>query len=209
MTLIEYDDLQLRFDLPEFDDVSEDADEKLISPEEARKISEAARTSFENGRPGPDWLADYLTLRSNGWPWRVAAYIAWASSPKIKRWPGTLNELATNVLGLKSARVIYTWRKNSPTIDTKVSMLQTKDLWEHRKEVIRALVAVAIQPDYKGHADRRLYLEMTGDYTPKSESKLAVDAADLSHLSDAQIDRLLGSKLDQLIIDAEKDDGND
>ena len=200
MTLTKWNEMQLKFDLPELDEAGDDAVERQISPEEARLISEAARVGFESGRgtrdegrgtaddrrqtsddrakqenvasPQQGWVEDYLRLREQGWPWRVACYMAWASSPKVGRWPGTIQELATGVLGLTSPRVIYHWRKKYPSIDTVVSMLQAAPLWEHRRDVLNALVEMAQQPDYKSFNDRKLFLEMTGDYTPKSKLEL-------------------------------------
>jgi len=206
MTITKWNDLQLKFDLP-MDEAEEDAIERAITPEEARQISEAAASGFgerieqmQAAHQAPEWLADYLTLREQGWPWRVGCYIAWASSPKIGRWPETLQELATDILGLTSPRVIYTWRRKYNSIDTVVMMMQSKPLWDHRKEVLTALVAVAIQPDYKSFNDRKLFLEITGDYTPKSQmqiGELGCDV-DLSQLSDADLERIAGELGDML-----------
>lgn len=180
MAVTRFNELQLQFDLPDLDEVAGDAEDRMISPEEARLISEAARKGLEarasigpihaDGRKvkEPGWYRDYLRLIEQGWPWRVACYMAWASSPKVERWPARLNDLAKDVLGLKSARVIYTWRKNYPSLDTIVGMMQGAPLWEHRRDVLDALVEMASKPDYKSHNDRKLFLEMTGDYTPKS-----------------------------------------
>jgi len=94
------------------------------------------------------------------------------------------------VLGLKSPRVIYTWRKKNPAIDEVVSVMQTAPLYEHRRDVIEALIAVATDPDYKAHKDRKLFFEMLGDYTPRqqvdvSDNRAALD--DLSQLSDDEL----------------------
>ncbi len=62
-------------------------------------------------------MQDYQMLRDQCWPWRVAAYIAWASSPRVGRQPHTQMELAKQILGLTSDRVINTWRKKNPAID--------------------------------------------------------------------------------------------
>jgi hypothetical protein len=73
---------QLSFEL----DIPEEEDKPgALSAEEVRLRSEAARQVLEQKRPG--WYEDYEKLRTGGWPWRVAAYIAWASSPKASR-PG-------------------------------------------------------------------------------------------------------------------------
>src|SRR5512139_1239330 len=53
---------------------------------------------FEQHHESCGWWADYAHLRNEGFTWRIAAYIAWASSPLQRRWPATLKELATTVL---------------------------------------------------------------------------------------------------------------
>lgn len=191
------DERQLQFDLPGLDEAAEDAELRAISPEEARQISEAARKAFERAKSGEDptnkWFGDYVRLLEQGWPWRVAAYIAWAASPKKDRWPKSLAELASEVLGLKSSRVIHTWREKYPSINTVVAVMQAMPLLEHKRDVIEALVAMASDPDYKTFNDRKLFLEMAGLYTPKSKLELSDRRAkDLSELSEDELDRLMG-----------------
>lgn len=196
MAIKKWDELQLSFNL-DLDEAQADADERSISPEEARLISEAARQAFEGKKEDlPKWFRDYLGLIEKGWPWRVACYIAWASSPKTERKPETLLELATQVLGLTGPRVIYIWRKKYPSIDTVVAMMQAAPLWEHRRDVIEALVKIAKDPDYKGYHDRRLFLEMTGDYTPRSKLELAKSGAadDIKNKSDAELRQWIGEE---------------
>ena len=115
----------------EVDDVGDDAQAGTISVEEARLRSETARlalrTRFEEAaarlrqaQPTQeivDWTEQYFRLLDAGFPWRVACYIAWAASPKRNRWPKTQDELAHQVLGLTSDRVIGTWRKKNAAID--------------------------------------------------------------------------------------------
>lgn len=141
-------------------------DDKDVSPEEAKLKSEAAQKALEllYGKAGaPRWLDDYLELTKGGWPWRVAAYIAWASTPKGARDPKTQDELARFHLGLSSDRAIATWRSKNPLIDEMVHKLQGSPLWKHRAEIIAAMVAVAAKPDAKGHQDRKLALKLMGD----------------------------------------------
>ena len=90
-----FDDLQLKFDL----DVEEiDQDNLSSTPpssEEAKRISmaakyalEASAEEWEGAREGEGsfgWFEDYEYLMEKGWPWRVAAYIAWATMPKNVR----------------------------------------------------------------------------------------------------------------------------
>ena len=203
---MKWSDLQLRFDL-DLDEVAEDAADRSISAAEARQISEAARLAFEELTTNntnkhelepvaslPGWLGDYLKLREMGWPWRVAAYIAWAASPRIGRWPKSLAELADKVLGLRSPRVIYTWREKYPSINSVVAVMQAAPLLEHKRDVIEALVQMASDPDYKTFNDRKLFLEMVGLYTPKSKLELEGKARDLSELSDEELDALVGGE---------------
>lgn len=199
MTIKKWDDGQLEFDLG-LDEVEDDARDRAIPYDESRMISEAARRTFENGAL-PKWYEEYHGLIEQGWPWRVAAYMAWSSSPKSMRKPETLQKLATEVLGLASPRVIYTWRKRHPTLDETISMLQTKALWEHRQDVVKAMIDSATG-DYKGYHDRRLYFEMTGDYTPKSKLEIgkAGKSEDIHEKTDAELRRWVGD---------EEDDGDD
>lgn len=200
-----FDELQLAFDL-ELDEDEELAAERAISYEEARQVSEAAFGALQRRiedlevkkyRPG--WVDDFVKLREQGWPWRVAVYIAWAASPKALRWPKTLKELAETCLGLQGPRTIYTWRGKFPGIDTTVAMLQAAPLFEHRRDVLEALVRMASTPDYKSFNDRKLFLEMVGDYVPKSQLDLGKSGAgdELESLTDAELLKLAG-RLDEL-----------
>jgi hypothetical protein len=166
----------------------------FISPEEARKRSRLARMALD-GKPdescSDEWSERYRELLNAGWPWRVACYIAWASSPRIGRWPETQQELATEVLGLTSDRVIASWRKKNPTIDSLIAEWQALPLLEHRADVIAALSRSASNPDHRHNPDRKVFLEMTGDYTPKTKLELnKVQLEDLSQMSDAELDKL-------------------
>jgi hypothetical protein len=194
------DDGQLRFEL-ELDEAEEDALQGSISYEEAQRRSLAARVVWE-GRSGklgvtgfsPDWFVDYLKLVELGWPWRVACYIAWASSPKSARWPETLQELATQVLGLSSPRVVYIWRQKHATIDQVTAMMQAAPLFEHRADVLKTLAEMAKTPDYKNFNDRKLFLEMIGDYVPKSQIDVGRSSkGDEQDLSDEELRIAAGS----------------
>ncbi len=163
--------------------------------EEARLRSEAARNRFEGGKERPEWFARYNELRAAGWSWRVACYIAWASCPKKERLPHSQEELATKILGLTSDRQIWTWRQKNPSIDETVAILQAAPLFEHRADIFRALIESATNPNYKSHQDRKIALEMLGDYIPR----LRVDDArrsadDLAELSEEELARLAGMK---------------
>lgn len=140
------------------------ASEKTPGQAESRN----AYQSFIEDETHPVWWDDYLALRSEGWDWRKSAYIAWASSAVILRWPKTQGELATQVLGLRSDRTIQKWRADDPRIDERVAKLQVEPLLRHRRDVIEALVTSAMSPDPKSHPDRKMFLELTGDYKAKS-----------------------------------------
>ena len=134
-----------------------------------------SRTAYQKflAREGEiPWWDDYLMLRQAGHHWRHAAYIAWESSPQRDRWPATQDALAKDVLGLKSARTIRNWRKKYPEMEETIAMMQIAPLMRHRRDVIDALIEVAITPHPKAHSDRKLFLQMTGDV---SQAAIEVD----------------------------------
>lgn len=139
----------------------------VLSAEEVRLRSETARQLFDDQKF--PWMDEYKKLREGGWDWRVAAYIAWASSPKGSRAPKSQDELAREHLGLMSDRAISTWRRKNPAIDEMVAVLQSAPLWEHRADVYEALIEMAKEKDYKSHNDRKLFLELIGDYLPAAK----------------------------------------
>jgi hypothetical protein len=162
-----YRQMALELDLPEVESDS-------VSVEEARRRSETARLALEvrRGKPGTfTWLEDYFALLEGGWPWRQAAYIAWASSPKDGRLPETQDKLAREHLGLSSDRAIATWRSKNPAILDMIAFLQAAPLWEHRADQFKALTEGANRAgeDYKFFNHLKLAMEMRGDYIPKSE----------------------------------------
>lgn len=167
----------------------EEAPAGFVSPEEARLRSETARKAFERNGELP-YANEYLRLRENGWDWRVAAYIVWASSPQ-PRVPKTQYELATQYLGLTSDRVISTWRKNNPQIEEMVAVMQSAPLWEFRAEIYKALIESAIKPEYKGHNDRKLALEMMGDYVSRSKLEAELNQRLVGELGSLSFDEKL------------------
>jgi len=145
-----------------------------IDIEEARLKSEAGRSAFYTlkGKPEqPAWFERFEQLINGGWPWRQAAYIAWASTPKEGRTPKTQEELAKQILNLTSDRAISTWRKKNPAIDTMVSLLQSAELWESRADAFQNLVEGMKRSgsDYKFAKHLELFLRMTGDDVPTSQ----------------------------------------
>jgi hypothetical protein len=163
ITSVNYEYQPGLFQLDELDDDGQ------VTPAEARLRSETARNMLGRMEKLPHWYEEYTNLVNGGWPWRVAAYIAWASSPKVNRWPATQEKLAIDVLGLTSDRQIIKWRKNNQAIVDTISAMQVAPMMAHRADVVDALIKSAIDPDYKGHRDRKLLLEMTGDYLPTSK----------------------------------------
>lgn len=173
------------------DELKDDAETRFPANERTpgQGTSRAAYARFAAmDKSEAKWLADWQRLRAEGWDWRKAAYIAWKASPAIGRWPSTQDELATTVLGLKGDRVISTWLKKEPGIEERIARLQVEPLMRHRRDVIEALVLVAATPDPKANADRKLFLEMTGDYRGSQQVELTVpdDARD-------RLARLLGA----------------
>ena len=161
------------------------------------KTSAKTLAMLEQSGARYNWWEDYLELRAQGHGWKIAVYIAWASSP-TDRQPRTQGELAERVLGV-SDRTIRKWRTADPTIDETVSLLQAAPLLAHRRDVIDALVAVARDPDPKAHSDRKLFLEMTGDYKPRStlehDGRLNVSGFTADDLTQAEFE--LGEYLDE------------
>lgn len=181
------------------DDVGDDGSGS-VSPEEARLRSEAARNALGNRTELPSWYEEYLNLLDGNWPWRVAAYIAWAASPRNGRWPETQDKLASEVLGLTSDRQITKWRAKNPAIMDMISALQVAPMMKHRADVVDALIKSATDPDYKSHQDRKLFLEITGDYVPTSKLLAQLRRAAPSGaegMSEAELEKYAGFESDE------------
>lgn len=106
------------------------------------------------------------------WNWRRALYIAWRCVPPALREPKTEQGLAT-LLGLTNTRTIRAWREKDPEIEERIASLPREMLMDHVSAVMSALVTVASEADSKGYQDRRLFLEMTGHYKPRSVQEIA------------------------------------
>ncbi|RIK41624.1 MAG: hypothetical protein DCC55_11445 [Chloroflexi bacterium] len=100
------------------------------------------------------------------WDWRKALYIAWSCVPPSKRWPRFETDLI-DLLGLTNTATIRKWKASDPEIEDRIREGPKKLLGGHIAEVLEALVEVAKLPDPKAHQDRRLFLEMTEQYSPK------------------------------------------
>jgi hypothetical protein len=137
---------------------------------------QASRTAYQRLKAqlgAYDWAEAYLALRAEGWDWRKAVFIAWASQPAATRLPETQKELATEVLGLKSAHTISKWKRKHPEIEAAIVEQQAAPLLKYRADVFEALGQVARMVDPRAKPDRQLFLEMTGDYKPRQAVEMA------------------------------------
>jgi hypothetical protein len=152
--------------------------------DEAALLSEQYRLIFEDSEQAAGWLEDYFELVEEGWSWRQAVYMIWASQPK-PRTPATELELARQVLGLSSARAIRHWKADNPGMELRIRKLQLGALGKARAEVLEALVDSATTPSYRNYRDRELFLKMTGDYVPRERVDVGTAApeSDLAALS--------------------------
>lgn len=150
--------------------------------------SENARRVFESTHGKQPWMNDYWELRAEGWSWRQAVYIVWASQPKPDRVPQNQGDLAVQELGLSSDRQIRKWRMNNPMIDLRVKALTISALAKARAEVYQALITAATNPNPRAHADRKLALEMLGDYVPRQKVAIGPDLPDdLSQVDEEEL----------------------
>jgi len=131
--------------------------------------------------------------------------------PKKYRWPDTQEKLATEVLGLGSDRVISTWRKRFPEIDMMIADLQSEAMLEYRPGAFHALGMVASDPSYRANPDRKLFFEMTQDYTPRIKTEEVDGRAgkklldQLKKLTSAQLVEALGSEAHELMQELEEE----
>lgn len=123
------------------------------------------------GLVGYDWYGEFAELETR-FNWRVAAYIAWASSPRKARRPAKQIDLAA-LLGLKTDRTIRKWIEEEPAILGEIKRLQASPLLAHRRDIYEALVQAALDTE-RGHQDRKLALELLGDYRAKAPDALPV-----------------------------------
>jgi hypothetical protein len=153
------------------------------------------------------WWNDFQNLRAQ-FPhfsnWRIWVYIAWLGMPASQRQPATEEELAEKVLGC-TPRSLRNWKKRDwgedyPTLDEAVAWAQASPLLRARREIYDTLAAVAVLKDPRAHQDRKLALELLGDYV--SRQKLEADV-DMPHLS-----IVLTDLLDRVYGDSEENDGD-
>lgn len=178
-----------------------------------QNASREAYRAFEQWAQEAPWYREYMHLRAETkpdgrprWDWRKAVYIAWASMPTTQRWPKTHGELAKEVLGCTD-RAIRDWRKD-PEIDERIAeMSGAYYLLEYRSAVFKAMAEVASTPDPRAHSDRRLFLELTGDYTPRSKvEQSGPDGGPIVHdvSLGVEIDKFSEAELDQYILNLQE-----
>lgn len=152
--------------------------EGVLNPlEESQLRSAEARRLFESLGEAEPWMEEYFTLIGEGWTWRQAVWMLWSAQPASTRWPRTQQELATQVLGLTTDRVIWDWKERNPALETRVRRLMLRALFHARAEVLATLVRAATNDSYRYHPDRRLFLEIIGDYQPHQAVEVRATAA--------------------------------
>lgn len=163
--------------------------------------SRASFKAFNAKRDELPWWNDYLELRGQGWDWRKAAFIAWLSLPSKRRKPKTQAQLA-DLLGLRSDRTLRYWMRDDEKIREAAAGERVSLLFAHRRDVLDALVAVARKHDPSAHSDRKLYLELTGDYKRTGSLALTgegggpldvVDWSELADMSEEELDRVIAN----------------
>jgi|GEM_PF-1861588 len=163
--------------------------------------SRQAREAFLEKREECPWWGDYLTLRLEGWDWRKAAYIAWASSPGFDRWPENQEDLA-RMLGLKSSRVLRKWREKDGTIDERVAAMQIEPLMKHRRDAINNLIQRASGDDKFAFQYLKIMFQMTGDLegkNKKSSQRSALTGQAVSGQPEGGAAQLSDAELEQQI----------
>jgi len=195
-----------------FADLLQDAEEggqevKPLTAAEVREREMAARQALDEkiDEDAPSWTEQYHELMLSNVPWRVAAFIAWSTVPKYRRWPRTQDELAQEVLGLTSDRRITEWRRKYPYIDQMIASLQTAALLDFIPGAIEASGKVASIVDYKATQERRLLFEATG--VIEKHSKVSIEDPQLVSTGRKMLERLrkmpLEKKLELLGDEAE------
>lgn len=153
--------------LPGMDAALDPLSEAQIRSAEARRIFEAT----EEYSP---WFDDFWKLLDGGWKWRQAVYMLWEAQPPRKRKPKTQAELATEVLGLTSDRVISQWKKERPEMLVRIAKLTASALAKARSRIFDALIKSASDPNPRNHPDRKMALMMTGDLVERQGSAVGI-----------------------------------
>ena len=171
--------------------------------------SRAGKSALDIYLPGltekPTWTTIYEDLMAeqfedqagklrHRWDWRKALYIAWSVVPRSERQPKTEQELA-QLMRLASTRVFRAWKAKDPEIEERIVKLPKQLLTSHTADVYDALVTVATQPIPGAYQDRKLFLELVGEYQHKMALTGANDGPvriqyDLGQLTDEELDAL-------------------
>ena len=123
-----------------------------------------------------DLMAEHIEVDGKlkqRWDWRKSLYIAWNVVPREARYPRTEQELA-RLMRLASTRVFRYWKEMDPEIVNRINGLPRQMLAAHAANVYQALVDVAVQPIPAAHQDRKLFLELVGQY----QAKIGVGGSD-------------------------------
>jgi hypothetical protein len=164
-----------------------------LSFDAVRRREALAMQAFRERALNLPYFETFLDLLDGQWPPRIAAFIAWASSPRLDRVPATQEELA-HMLGLTSDRQFSKWRRQYPSIDTLIAKLQIGPLLKHRADVFQALAESASNPDYKHNPDRKLFAEITGDYVPSAKFE-----AELKRSGDGSFEKQPDAVLEKIV----------
>lgn len=151
---------------------------------------EQAKALFEQVLADVDSLfkEDYLALLGEGWYWRDAAYIAWKSVPRRLREPANEDEFC-EMVGI-SRRGMTGRRRKNQAIDLRIAKgVVANSLLDNMDGVLDALVESASDSNYKSHPDRKLFLEMSGAYTPKQDLNLTAQAKQPEEMSEDDLRR--------------------
>ncbi len=169
-------------------------------PPNPTEISDAAQAVFEGKHEGdPDWLLYYdLVKPPHNWPWRKAAYIAWIVQPKDRREISTEGAFAVKELALTSARTIRDW-KADPNFIGFIRDISKSVLLSARLDIFGALVASASNDNPRNHADRKLALEMMGDYVPRQTVRVGSELPDsMAEMSTDELIALINTDAPEL-----------
>ncbi len=101
--------------------------------------------------------------------------MAWKSHPKAARLaaglPETQIELFTKILMYKTDSAVRQWRKRRPEMEARILTLQREGpLSFYRPGALHTMGQSAQLLGREGFADRKLLLEMTGDYRPSTKT---------------------------------------
>lgn len=145
-----------------------------VPPQEIHDFSHDAEYKvFVEALRGLEWAEDFARLMYDGWKWRKAAFIAWVSQPKEMREPRFKGAFA-ELIGCSRSKIAEMER--DPLISTAILKFRRRALADNIPDVMNALTESATNANYKHHADRKIFLEMVGEYTPRMGLALEQDA---------------------------------